>query len=864
MATILEQFCVHHRRLITSAQLLNAQLTKQKEVTNEMIGHSKSIIAEMRHLSLVRSTLIRGRRRTAAKIVNSQPYKGLSFSSLEYCPDFLDPNIVNQYGFFTSFVRRNPDDFAELLFQYSIAHPRKVHRMAYSVLRAICQQGWCVEEDELLYQTLKSMAQLQFRGHRDRPSYARPDEPRKLSLPRSSINVAVNHYQPFITFSTAYLFNGTSLAFLQCALSPIIVKLHSLSTLFNLRATFQVVDLEPGKTLVATFQYWRGIVSYAQKVITSLSTCVELLPPGVFHLMTVLSELDVDLYLVFFESFINRALDNPAVLGLLPWNPSHEDWNPSKDIADVFRTKNISSLKSRGLTGLKSLLESIPAYNEMDIDEPLSKIVGQAPPANPFMISESELLSTNPSFPKELLVTGTDLVLLHEAAITSTVENAAFAHIVSSLGAVPERADSAMGQHFRIVITRPKLLKKGSGRAVSLFAIQVDTNELTSAGDAYAGLFCDIVASLPTAESFGVSSVFQFVERLALVAPLFLDERAAIQAESVLWYARSIIDSEESLVERFCALVNARDLWTLRATDRTCSLRSQHQRLASALERIKSTRSNLQSHLNLELTEFLMKDSLAQGMKEAMFHGHEFASNVEAFENLVYRLTSSAQNILSELGASSNAKQICRLLFFKLTAHVTFRRFLQTAETVWKHSIIVGKIIEANRAAITANLRTVQTEAFALRRSYFERACDLLGHIKNNSGLSVIVYYVLEVVHIVQTLCSQCRDLNFDECLLWVVVSTEMKHMFPISHYLQHFILMRGKFLDLLFERQEISLLGVFPSAVYLLLKVCKTFDKRVEENWAGTSARKTLGATEEVGGRTGGLPRRHSSMILK
>jgi hypothetical protein len=505
------------------------------------------------------------------------------------------------------------------------------------------------------------------------------------------------------------------------------------------------------------------------------------------------------------------------------------------------------------------MLEQIPEYAAMDIGAPFRRIIGESPPSTPFMISESELLSTNPSFPKELLVTGTDLVLLHEAAVASSLDNPSFAHIVSSLGAAPERIGREMGQHFRIVITRPKLLRAGSvNRPVSLFAIQANLSDVAAAGDAYAGLFCDIVSALPTAEQFGATSVFELIESLSRVAPLFLDDRTAIQAEAVLWYARVIVESEASLVSRFCAVVDARDLWTLRATDRTCSLRSQHTRLSSALELIKATRANLQSHLNLELTEELTKERLSVAMKEAMFHSHEFVSDVDVFQNLVFKIANRARAIVDGLGVAANSAQICRVLFFRLTAHVTFRRFLQTDEVLWKYSIIIGKIIENNRAAITASLRSTRGEEFKTRLSYFQRATDMLGHIKTNSGLSVIVYYVLEVVGIVHTLCSQCRELNFDECLLWVIVSAEMKHVFPISHYLQHFILNRGQFLDMMFEREEISLLGVFPSAIRLLLTTCKAFDKRVDEKWAASAGKRTAAPAES------GQHRKHGALILK
>jgi hypothetical protein len=123
--------------------------------------------------------------------------------------------------------------------------------------------------------------------------------------------------------------------------------------------------------------------------------------------------------------------------------------------------------------------------------------------------------------------------------------------------------------------------------------------------------------------------------------------------------------------------VNIRDTWTLRATDRTCSLRSQYQRLSSALDLIKTTRANLQSHLNLELAEVLMKGELAPAMKDAMLHGHEFISSVDVFQNVVFKLATTAKTIVGSFVSEANSAQICRILFVKLTAHVAFRRFLQ-------------------------------------------------------------------------------------------------------------------------------------------------------------------------------------------
>jgi hypothetical protein len=863
---LLRRFSDHHKRLSSSAQLLNAQLSKQKELTNEMITCSKSIIAEMRHLSLVRATLMRNRRRTAQSIVTSQPYNGLRFSPLEYCPDCMDANQINQYGFFTSFIRRNSDVFAELLFYYSCTHPQKCMRMASSVLLAICQQGWCIEEDDLLFQTLSHLADLQFKAtNKSSDQYVMPRAPRKLGLPPSSIEVAVDRYQPFITFSTAYLFNGASLAFLQCALSPIILKLHSLSNLCGLRATFQKIEVD-GQVVIGIIDYWREIVKHAKLVINSLTTCVDLLPAGACLLMTYLQSKKVDLYIVFFESFINRALDNPAVLGILPWNPSHADWNPSKDIADVLRTKSLHSLISKSLGGLHQLLAVIPEYASVDIYAPLRKLFDHPPPPNAFMISEAELLLTNPSFPKELLVSGTDLFLLHEAALTLPAQSEAFAQIVESLGNLPERAP-ALSQHFRIVITRSRMKKAGRASVVSLFSIRPTELPVTGA-DPYAGLFCDIVSSLPGPDSLNAGSVFEFVDRLAMVAPFFLDEKKVAQAEPVLWYARYIVGSEERLVERVGAVVNDREVWTMEATDKTCSLRAQRQTLSSALEIIRTTRANLQSHLNLELAEVFAKEELAPAIRDAMFHGDEFVTNVELFQKVALSLINTAKTLVANLVSRRDCSQICRVLFFKLTSHVTFGRYLLCDQTVWKHSVIISSIVEKNRSEILSELASVQLESFASKRSYLQRASDLIGHIRNNSGLSVILYYVLEAVNLVHAVCSQRRELNFEDCLLWVLVSAKMKHVFPISHYIQHFVINRGQMIDTLFDREEITALGVFPSAMMLLLNSCKKYDRRVVDQWAyvtGSQEELTLEPTRR-GTRSpdGAQPRRVPSVILK
>jgi hypothetical protein len=66
-----------------------------------------------------------------------------------------------------------------------------------------------------------------------------------------------------------------------------------------------------------------------------------------------------------------------------------------------------------------------------------------------------------------------------------------------------------------------------------MFSVRPTELHVTST-NAYPGLFCDIMSSLPSADSLNLESVFEFVDRLAMVAPFFVDEKMVAQTEPVL------------------------------------------------------------------------------------------------------------------------------------------------------------------------------------------------------------------------------------------------------------------------------------------------------------------------------------------
>ena len=829
-SSVLSRFCDCHERLITMDRIIRTQFSSQREITTDVIKFSKDEINELRLLSLVRSKLIRSKIRTPDTIVNSQTFQNLRFCSLEYCPNFIDSNKLNHYTFLAQSMRKSPELFANVLFDYSIKHPEKIHRLAYSLFLSLFQQGWSYEEDHLLFETLSYMADIQF--GKKQVCVIDPPPPRKLKYPLVHPESATASYQPFITFSTAYLFNGASFAYLQTALTPIITKLHSLSHLYDLRANFNIQGFQ-SLSILAPIQYWKEIVFYAQEVLNSLSNCLQLLPPSFFAFFATLKEKNADLALIFFESFINRALDNPAVLGLLPWHPSHGDWNPSKDIANVFRTKFLRSLATKTLVVQQKILVIIDEYKKIDIDSFLNQIT--QPINSSYMISEQELLETNPSFPKELLITGSDCLLLHKAVSECHKVPDDVAKTLGLLGNYGEKT-ADHNQHFRMVITRSKnpglVVPNKTARSLSLFGSnQSTTNE--SENDPYAEQLCNIISELPTLPETGAKSINEYISIARHIAPFFLQPSVHVQAEAVLWYANSIVHQEEELVSRIMKVVENREKQGVTASDRTSSLRTQRQRILSSLSIIKSMRENLQSNFNLELADILVATTMNQNFKDAMVHCHEFVNDGDVFKKNVINIKTSAAEILTRMKLNDKMiNQVCRLLFFKLTDHITFRRYMQSDTVVWKRSVIVSKILETRRNEMLEFAESGQPDTFFIKQSYFQRAADLLGHIRNNSGMSVIIYYVLEMENTLQTVCSTTKDLKFEGCLLWVLIKTNAKHIYMISKFIQHFIL-QGGFLDRFFLRDEISMLAMFSSSVLILLHACNQYDKRVTDDWA-------------------------------
>jgi len=827
-------------KLFTVEQLLGSQHSKQEQLTNDMLTFSNDVVCELRLLSLVRSSIVGDESEDIGKIIKSQTLQGLSFSALEYCPSFFDSNLLNHYMTFISFLRSNPSILSRCFYHFSVNQPKKKIYAAFSVFLTLFQQGWCVEEDSLLYETMKNFAIYQFEMEK---KAAITDITGVKKEPLISASSILSHLEPLSSFVTAYLFNGASFSYLQCALSHIVSVLHSSSALRDLHTVF-----ENDQGTIATHKYWLKIIDHAAQCIDSLISCFELLPSGVSSLFKYIRNHpdggDGRCILLFFESFVNRALDNPSVLGLIPWHPGSSEWSPSKDISTVFRAIYCDLLPSKFFHPLKLVFDTFESFKTIDLNRFLD-ILTNNDSVHSVLMTEKELLNTNPNFPKELVITGKDLCILHEAALSFPISESdieqkildTFNRTIQRLGKVPEENELAL-EHFRIVLQRQKEITAAAKliKTQSLFAISPSSSPKNSVKDPFAEYFCDIIALLPSFNEFisflEPNNAMEFLHQMRLLSPHFMPEKSLLQADAVLFFSVQNSGKISDLLNRITVVTENRHTRAMEAADKTSALRTQHQRISSALLTVKTMRENVQSYLLYKISIALLRNDLNRVFQLSMSKSYHFLTNLDVYNQVSMQLMDFATSKTSELGLNTlHISQILRILFFQLTNHVTFQRFNLSDRTYWKRSIIIKTIIESNRESLSRALVESWSDEFELRKKYLLRASDLLGNIKSNSGVSVVLYYVIETISLVTLMTKQCKKLKFDPCILWVLVNAEVKHIYGIGKFVKHFLLGNST-VDTLLSASEIQSLGVFSSSICMLLRLCEQYDKRINGNW--------------------------------
>ena len=270
----------------------------------------------------------------------------------------------------------------------------------------------------------------------------------------------------------------------------------------------------------------------------------------------------------------------------------------------------------------------------------------------------------------------------------------------------------------------------------------------------------------------------------------------------------------------------------MEAADKTSALNTQFEQLSEALRITAKFRMNVQSYLLYNISMSFLNESLSQQFQIAMSKSYNFLSDVEAFTKTTMRLIDDAANLsISYKLSDDHISQIVRIIFFKMTEHLTLERYELTDKKVWKRSIILKNIIKDKKTEINKQILQGWEDEFELRRKYLERTVDLLGHIRSKCGLSVLLYYINEAVALVKELVKQCKGLSLDLSILWVVINSQPHYLYAVKKLFDQFF-MKNSFCDTLLSSSEIQHLGVFSSAICLLLRTCEEFDKRITTDW--------------------------------
>ena len=843
--TIINELADIQSRLFTVSQLLNVQNEKQEMINLEIIDILNQLKIELRLLSLARCKLVESIKTDAITLLNSQTLNGLVFSNLEYCPTFFEPNILNHYMTFTIYLRNNPKLLVKAFYHHGIKSPQHIEFDAFSLFLTLYQQGWCIEEDELILQTLIEFVDYQFSMEQKNRNETKTENQSEIIVEYNlsdkslmSPKVVLKDMEPFATFLSSFLLNASSFMYLQCSFNDIVSILHSLSSLRTLHSNFEYLKEIDS---VTNFEYWKIICKHAKLFFNSLINCFALLPPSVPKIFSHIKNHEKGGFnrciLLFFEGFVNRVLDNPSILGLSPWHPDTDGWSPSKDIASVFRAKYSKLLPSRYFDGILPCLELIQDFKDLDFDMFIDKLCNFEC-QHSILMSEPELLSINSNFPKEIIITPMDILTLKDAAmsIPNDFIDEKFNFLLNKIRDHTPAINDLVREHFKIALQRPKETYREAKKLqyTRLFNLSVD--ELKDFNDPFGETLCSDLANMPSfnllIKDLKPTNFSTFLEQVRIINPYFMESNELENCDHTLYYAVHNAGQLSDLIPRISKIAEAKHARVMEAADKTSALNTQFEQLSEALKIAAKIRLNVQSFLLYNISMSYLNETISQQFQIAMSQSYNFLSDVEAFTNTTKALIDSAANLSFQYKLNDDhTSQIIRILFFKMTEHLTLERYQLNDRKVWKRSVILKNIIKEKKDEINQQIIKDWENEFNLRRKYLDRIVDLIGHIRAKSGISILLYYVTEAVSTMQDLKQQCKGLSLDLSLLWVVINSKAHYLYAIKKLFDQFF-MKTSFGDALLTASEIQQLGVFSSVICLLLRTCKEFDQRITNEW--------------------------------
>lgn len=176
-------------------------------------------------------------------------------------------------------------------------------------------------------------------------------------------------------------------------------------------------------------------------------------------------------------------------------------------------------------------------------------------------------------------------------------------------------------------------------------------------------------------------------------------------------------------------------------------------------------------------------------------------------------------------------RYVKRILFFKLIDKITFRQYYTSRPDLWRNSTLVNDVIENHSNELLSKFSSETTSFFDSISIYFQSASKALSYIQMNSGPSIIIYYVLEMMGIVKKLCDIRKDIQMAPCIAWIMIESKTKHLLCVGNFLFQFIL-QGKLRSTFYSSDELGLFMTVIAGLDFLLSQCKSYNKRIDTSW--------------------------------
>ena len=271
-------------------------------------------------------------------------------------------------------------------------------------------------------------------------------------------------------------------------------------------------------------------------------------------------------------------------------------------------------------------------------------------------------------------------------------------------------------------------------------------------------------------------------------------------------------------------------------TEQISNLADQLNLIKNALENISTTYNNVHTHLLTRLCDSLIEEDFFELFQKMMMQANQFLLDFSLYSKAIQSFLKESSDFLDSYKLPEEKKYfINRILFTRLSSHITFGRYCSTVlqtqnQNIRKKSYIVVNLIEAKSKIILDSNPIFQTPVFVSFQKYLVQAKCLLDRINCHSSISEVLYFLIESLTIIQKLLKLSKNkLQFDDCIVWILLNSKQRQHILISTFILQYAI-KGNYLKYILLPKEVELISLDPSAVLILLEILSKYDPQIKE----------------------------------